>query len=96
MTDPERKQSLERAIALVCGDRNKDYGDPKPNMEATAAMWSAYKGVKFHAHDVAAMMMLLKIARISESPWKADNWDDANGYGGIGAEVRPAQPDRPE
>ena len=91
---PERQLSLERAIALTCGDRNRDYGDPRPNMQATADMWSAYKGVKFEAHDVPAMMMLLKIVRISVSPWKADNWDDAEAYGGMGAELRPPAPEK--
>lgn len=94
--EPERKKILQEAIDLTCGDRNKDYGDPRPNFEATAQMWSAYKGVQFSAHDVAAMMILLKVARITESPHKRDNWTDTAGYAGLGAEVRPPEPDRTE
>ena len=90
---PVRQEVLEEAIRLTCGDRNRDYGDPRPNFEATAAMWSAYKGVEFQAHDVAAMMILLKLARVSESPWKVDNWTDAGGYAGLGAEVAPPVPE---
>lgn len=91
---PVRQEVLEEAISLTCGDRNRDYGDPRPNFEATAQMWSAYKGVEFSAHDVAAMMILLKVARLSESPHKRDNWTDAAGYAGLGAEVRPPQPEQ--
>jgi hypothetical protein len=54
-------------------------------------MWSAYKGVTFSAHDVAAMMILLKVARLKESPHKRDNWTDAAGYAGLGAEVCPTE-----
>lgn len=86
---PIRQEVLEEAISLTCGDRNRDYGDPRPNFEATAQMWSAYKRVEFSAHDVAAMMILLKVARLSESPHKRDNWTDAAGYAGLGAEVVP-------
>lgn len=86
---PVRQEVLEEAISLTCGDRNRDYGDPRPNFEATAQMWSAYKGVEFSAHDVAAMMILLKVARLSESPHKLDNWIDSAGYAGLGAEVAP-------
>jgi hypothetical protein len=84
---PIRQEVLEEAIGLTCGDRNQDYGDPRPNFEDTAAMWSAYKGVTFEAHDVAAMMILLKVARLKTSPGKRDNWTDAAGYAGLGAEV---------
>ena len=43
----------------------------------------------FTAHDVAAMMILLKVARLATSPDKWDNWVDIAGYAALGGEVRP-------
>lgn len=36
--------------------------------------------------DVATMMMLLKISRISWSPYKRDHWVDVAGYAACGAQ----------
>lgn len=85
----DRELLLGEAATLVSSDRNKDYGDPKDNFGDTAALWSAYKGVTFTAHDVAAMMILLKVARLATSPDKWDNWVDIAGYAALGGEVRP-------
>lgn len=38
--------------------------------------------------DVAAMMMLLKIARIATGEPKEDNWIDAAGYAACGGEIQ--------
>lgn len=38
----------------------------------------------FDAHDVAIMMMQLKISRLSWSPGKRDHWVDAAGYSACG------------
>ena len=85
----ERELLLDEAATLVSSDRNKDYGDPKDNFEDTAALWSTYKGVTFTAHDVAVMMILVKVGRLSTSPGKWDNWVDIAGYAALGGEVRP-------
>jgi hypothetical protein len=37
--------------------------------------------------DVAAMMILMKVSRITTSPGKEDNWVDIAGYAACGAEV---------
>lgn len=51
-------------------------------------MWSTYKKVQFTAEDVAAMMVLLKIARLAaESGFQSDTWTDIVGYGACGFEV---------
>jgi uncharacterized HAD superfamily protein len=85
-TNPPRAELLDEAKALICGDRNNQYGPPTKDFERTAAMWAAYKGVDFTAHDVAAMMALLKISRIAWSPDKRDHWADLAGYAGCGWE----------
>lgn len=87
-----RAITLDTAKSLVLGDRNKDYSDPKPNFDQTAELWSAYMGLQYSAHDVAVMMILVKVARLSSSPHKLDNWIDVAGYAACGAEVSPLGP----
>ena len=41
----------------------------------------------FSAYDVAVMMALLKIARISENPQHMDSWVDLAGYAACGGEI---------
>lgn len=85
----QRELMLDEAATLVSHDRNADYGDPGDNLTDIANMWTAYKGIKFSAHDVAAMMVLTKVARLKVSPGKDDNWVDIAGYAALGYEVRP-------
>ena len=74
-----RGELLDEAKALVCGDRNAQYGDPRPNHERIAALWSAYLGRTVTAHDVAMCMVLVKVARDAHHP-KRDNLVDVAGY----------------
>ncbi len=82
-----RAETLEKARACVCGHRQLDYGSPEDNFATIAALWSAYKGVKFTASDVAMMMALLKIARISTGTATDDSFVDLAGYAACGAEI---------
>lgn len=84
-----RGEILEEAARIVTTDRNTDYDSPERNFERIAKMWSAYKGVDFLPHDVAAMQAMVKLARIASSPGKADHWVDLAGYAACGGEVRP-------
>lgn len=95
MTRPE---ILAAAKACVCGDREQDYGSPENNFETIAVLWSTYiralrpesKDWAFNelgAKDVAAMLALLKIARIASGRAKADNWIDLAGYAACGGEI---------
>ena len=81
-----RQHLLTESERLVMGDRNAQYGDPRQDFQRTAAMWSAYLGVPVQAHDVAAMMALLKISRIRWNPEKMDSWADLAGYAACGWE----------
>ena len=88
--DPnDRSVILKGADEAVNGDRNAQYGDPRQDFIRTAGMWSAYLGVEVLAHDVAAMMALLKVSRIRWSPNKQDSWMDLAGYAACGYEARP-------
>ncbi len=92
-----RKEILAAAEKCVCGDREQDYGSPENNFNTIARMWAAYLHAlkmaqgggefKLMAKDVAAMLALLKIARIASGHAKADNWIDLAGYAACGGEL---------
>lgn len=90
-----RADILHAAEKCVCGQREQDYGTPEDNFETIAVLWETYLrracvdeagGVYIDATDVAAMMALLKIARIAAGGGKADSWIDLAGYAACGAE----------
>lgn len=91
-----REECLAAAKKCVCGEREQDYGSPEDNFRTIANLWAAYLQAKpdpddIMPADVAAMMALLKIARISNSPAKEDNWVDLAGYAACGAEIETAR-----
>lgn len=66
----------------IIEQRAQTYGDPRPNMERTAALWSAYLGHHVSAHDVAICMILVKASRAKVSA-HTDNYTDIRGYADI-------------
>lgn len=82
-----RKRVLREAEKCVCGQREKDYGTPEDNFGRIAEFWTTYMGVEFGTVDVAIMMALLKIARISENMQHMDSWVDLAGYAACGGEI---------
>ena len=83
----ERAETLDRAKACVCGDREQDYGSPERNFKLIAAMWSVYLDVDISPVDVANMMIHVKQARIKSGHAKDDNWIDIAGYAACGGEL---------
>lgn len=84
----KRIDILKAAEECVCKDRETDYGSPEDNFQRIASMWNAYLGDReITGKDVAAMMALLKIARIASGHAKADNWIDLAGYAACGGEL---------
>ena len=90
MSSQNRTDLLANAERLVNGDRDDQYGDPISDFRTTADMWSAYlerrlgAPVRLLPHDVAALMMCLKLSRISWLPEHEDNWADLAGYSACG------------
>lgn len=87
-----RKEILEAAQKCVCGDREKQYGKAENNFNTIANLWADYLSVKvepteIEPKDVAAMLALLKIARIASGNAKEDNWVDLAGYAACGGEI---------
>ena len=67
-----REKILAEAKKNVCGQREQDYGSPEDS---------------FNSYDVAVMMALLKVARLSNSPNHMDSWVDLAGYAACGGEI---------
>lgn len=96
-----RADILDTAKHYVLKDRNATHGDPEDNFGRIAELWAAYKRVPFNATDVAAMMALMKVARIAQSPEHRDSWIDLAGYAACGAgialqnpeDIEPSAPD---
>lgn len=88
-----REEILAAAKKCVCGDREQDYGSPERNFQTIANLWEDYLASKGHVvvdiapPDVAAMLALLKIARIASGHAKGDNWIDLAGYAACGGEL---------
>ena len=81
-------QVLNRASVLVQGQREKDYGDKKENHNNIAKLWSAYLGISVTAHDVALMMVLLKMARTKLGQVSRDTYIDMSAYSAIAGEIK--------
>lgn len=83
-----RIEILDLANECVCGDRNLQYGEPEDNFNTIAKFWSAFLDIHITAPQVAAMMILMKTARIKASAGRdTDSWVDAAGYSACGGEI---------
>lgn len=85
-----RKECLDAAGKAVLTDRAREYGRPEDSFALIAALWSRYTGCDISTADVAAMMILLKLARVEGNPRHADSWVDIAGYAACGAECAAA------
>lgn len=87
-----KSEILKTAENIVNGDREKQYGKAEDNFNTIANLWADYLSVKveptdIEPKDVAAMLALLKIARIASGHAKDDNWVDLAGYAACGGEI---------
>lgn len=101
-----RDEILAAAKKCVCGQREQDYGTPENNFACIANLWSSYLAQRLESWansngsrpllvdstDVAAMLALLKIARIASGHNKDDNWIDLAGYAACGGEIATQPP----
>ena len=78
---------LDEARTVIYGDREKTYGDPGKNLRVIAGYWNTYltsKGFDFGEgldyDDVCNMMVLLKVARLANTPLHRDSLVDVCGY----------------
>ena len=74
------KSVLEEAHETIYGDREQTYGDPGKNLRTIASMWSAYLDKDVTYQDVCNMMVLMKVARLKNTPNHHDSLVDIAGY----------------
>ncbi len=84
-----RNSVMVEAEGLVNGARAAAYGHPMENFQRICALWNAYLagrpvglGGPITEEDHAIMMILVKIARLQETPDHRDSLVDICGYAG--------------
>jgi|GEM_PF-5769807 len=96
-----RAELLARAAQYVTKDRNTEYGEPEDSFTTIGEFWTTYfraklgntavplqiERIKFDSYDVAAMMILVKNARIALRPKDADSAIDIAGYAACLGEI---------
>src|ERR1700678_2800727 len=90
-----KRACLEAAINACCGDRALNYGAPEDNFKRIAELWTTWQQIKgsyfpknsYSPVDVAVMNILLKVARLANTPSHNDSWIDIAGYAACGADI---------
>lgn len=86
---PATKTILQTAHEIIYGDREQVYGEPSKNLNVIASYWSNHisattgETITLTADDVCAMMILLKVARLSNTPTHLDSLVDIAGYAAL-------------
>jgi len=70
---------LEKALNLVNGERQSDYGHPYDDFSRTAKLWSAILDIPISPEQVALCMVAVKLSR-EVHKHKKDNLVDIAGY----------------
>lgn len=95
----DRAEILAAAQRCVCGERQQDYGTPENSFRVIGELWETYikekcasvgAQIEIIPEDVAALLGLMKIARIATGHGKDDNWVDLAGYAACGGELQGA------
>ena len=77
--DSPVENAVVRAVRVVIGERNDDYGNPLFNHSVTAELWSAYLGAPITPEQVCMLNILQKISR-SVTVITPDTLADIIGY----------------
>lgn len=78
---------LDKAKAVVTGDRQDQYGDPFTNLARVAKLWSVLLDREVTPIQVVQCMIALKQARLVNDPTAADSWVDIAGYAALSEAV---------
>lgn len=86
-----RRAALLEAADIVDNERNREYGEPKDNLQRTADLVKViFPERQWTAADIARFMMLVKLAR-SVHEYKHDTAIDTLGWGSIWVELEEAK-----
>lgn len=95
----KREEMLKKAKETVCGRREQDYGSPEDNFAIIADYWNTYlmyRDGKLSGEDVANMMCLFKLGRITTGTGTEDSYVDLAGYAACGAEIATSKDNKQE
>ena len=87
MSEPSGRTAALDGAREAVGGRDGSHGEPEDNFGRIAAMWSAYLGEDVAPHQVADMMVALKLCRIASGHPDLDHHVDICGYGTLGAHL---------
>jgi len=77
----QRATILEEAASAVDGSRQENYGHPAEDFRRIATYWSNHLGgIAITPHDVALMMIMVKLSRLHNTPYHRDSLVDIAGY----------------
>ena len=83
-----REALLDTAREVVTQDRRKTYGSAEDNFRNIANLWNTqFRTDIFTPGMVAQAMILVKLARLQETPGHFDSWVDIAGYAACGYEA---------
>ena len=87
----DRARLLAEAAATTDGPRAQSYGSPSVNLgQRTADLMDAYlrhRDSPVDGRDVCILQILVKVARLIESPAHKDSWLDIAAYSAAGYEI---------
>ena len=86
-----RGNILTKAHEIINGQRQDAHGNPEDSFSVIAKLWNIYIFNKnerlLNEEDVAVMMALMKIARITKGSAKSDSYIDCCGYMALAADI---------
>lgn len=89
--EPDAKRRLLKdAMEACCGDRHLNYGKPEENFTIIAELWNSWMVMRQGEvldYDVPALMILMKLARLSHTPDHRDSIVDIAGYAACWADL---------
>jgi hypothetical protein len=77
----KRTEELLNEVQLILTDRGNVYGSPETNHRRISELWSGYLDTYISPEQVAMCMLLVKVARLSQSSDHEDSLRDLLGYG---------------
>ena len=81
--ETDDRSILIKADEIINGPRNEAYGDPRPNHERIAGLWSVILERKVTWVQVILCMVAVKVARLIQTPSHEDSWMDIAGYAAL-------------